>query len=99
MHRLIFVALAAFAAGTAAAQEAQRPDPANPRATVPGIEYRSAFTGYWPAGEEKVAPWRQSNDAVKGAGGDDEGHAAPQPAEKPKPEPRPPAGERHGGHR
>ena len=96
MHRSIFIALAALAAGAAAAQERERPDPTDPRAKVPGVEYRSAFDGYRPLAEEKVAPWRESNEAVKSSGGD-EGRAS-QPAEKPKPAAKPAAGE-HGGHR
>ena len=103
MQRSIFIALAALAAGVAAAQEAQRPDPTDPRAKVPGVEYRSAFADYRPFSEEKVAPWRESNEAVKGSPGH-EGHAAPPaekaaPAAKPRPAEKPSAGEQHGGHR
>jgi hypothetical protein len=31
--------------------------------------YRSAFEGYRPFSEEKVAPWAASNEAVRNAGG------------------------------
>lgn len=96
MHRSIFITLAALAAGIAAAQETQRPDPTHARAKVPEAEYRSAFADYRPFAEEKVAPWRESNEAVRGGG--EESHAA-QPAGKPKPAAKPPAGEQHGGHR
>jgi len=72
MHRLVFSALAALAASVAVAQEARRPDPAEAKAKVPPPEYRSAFEGYRAYAEEKVAPWRESNDAVK-----------PKPAAKP----------------
>lgn len=72
MHRPVFIALAALAAGVAVAQEARRPDPAEAKAKVPPPEYRSAFEGYRPYTDEKVAPWRESNDAVK-----------PKPAAKP----------------
>jgi len=65
MSRAICIALAALAASAAAAQQAQRPDPVEPKAKVPPAQYRSAFEGYRPYVEEKVAPWRESNDAVK----------------------------------
>lgn len=71
MYRRICIALAALAAGVVTAQE-RRPDPAEAKAKVPPVEYRSAFEGYRPYAEEKVAPWRESNEAVK-----------PKPAAKP----------------
>jgi len=77
-------ALAAVAAGSALAQAAARPDPAAPEAKVVPAEYRSAFEGYRSFAEDKVAPWRESNDAVK---------------EKPKPAAKPPAGRSHEGHK
>lgn len=97
MQRAIFIALAALAAGAAAAQEPPRRDPTDPRAKVPPLEYRSAFAGYERRGEDKLAPWRESNDAVKGGGGH-EGHSA-QPADEVQ-APRPPAGAApQGSHR
>ena len=65
MYRRICIALAALAAGNAVAQEARRPDPADPKAKVPPVEYRSAFAGYRPYAEPQVAPWRESNESVK----------------------------------
>lgn len=103
MHRPIVIALAALAASTVAAQEA-RPNPTDPQARVPGVEYRSAFEGYRPFAEEKLAPWRESNEAVKD-GGDHASDAtpapaAPEPQAKPAaPEAKPPMGMDHGGHR
>ena len=97
MHKSIFITLAAFAAGTAAAQETRRLDPTDPRAKVPGVEYRSAFEGYRPFTDDKVAPWRESNEAVKN-GGAYQGHQA-QPPAPPKPDAKPPAGGEHGAHR
>ena len=97
MQRSIFAALVALATATAAGQETPRPDPADPRVKVPGVEYRSAFAGFRPFAEEKVAPWRESNEAAKDArshGGD-----APPSAEKSRPAPKPPPGGEHGGHR
>lgn len=101
MRRSIFIALAALAAGTAVAQETRQPDPTDPRAKVPGVEYRSAFAGYRPLAEEKVTPWGEANEAVKEGGGEHEGHApgaSAQPKPKPAPKP-PPAGAEHRGHR
>lgn len=72
MIRRICIALAALAASTAGAEEKPRPDPADAKVKVPAPEYRSAFEGYRPHAEQKVAPWRDSNDAVK-----------PKPAAKP----------------
>lgn len=87
MHRLTFIALAALAAG-AAAQEPPQHDPTDPRAKVPPVEYRSAFAGYQRLAEDKLAPWRESNEAVK----------APPPEEKAKPGAKPDA-DAHGAHR
>lgn len=63
MQRSLFIALA-LAAGAAVAGE-RPPEPADPRVKVPPAGYRSAFEGYRPYAEEKLAPWRESNDAVK----------------------------------
>ena len=65
MHRPIFIALAVFAAGPACAQSRERPDPTQPQAKVPPAEYRPAFEGYRRLAEEKLAPWRETNEAVK----------------------------------
>lgn len=81
MHRSIVIALAALAAG-ASAQERERPNPTDPRAKVPAVEYRSAFEGYRPFAEEKPAPRRESNEAVM-----DKKPASP-----------PAAGQGHQGH-
>jgi hypothetical protein len=97
MHRRILIALAAMAAGGAGAQDGVRADPTAPQAKVPPVEYRSAFEGYRPFAEEKVAPWRQSNEEVKESGG----HAgdASKPPARQKPAAKRPADARHGGHR
>ena len=36
---------------------------------VPETQYNSAFTGYQPFREQKLAPWRELNDDVHTAGG------------------------------
>jgi hypothetical protein len=63
-HCLLSLVCALVATG-ASAQSGARPDPTAPKAPVPRIEYRSAFEGYRPLGEDKPAPWRESNDSVK----------------------------------
>ena len=93
MYKRIAFALAALAAGAAVAQGA-RPDPASPRATAAPLEYRSAFEGYRPFAEEKPAPWRESNDAVKEGAGSHAGHGGHN--EDSAPPPQPPT--EHGGH-
>ena len=98
MHRTMLFALAAAAAGAAAAQSAAPPDPANARATVPALEYRSVFADYRPLAEEKLEAWRQSNEAVKEGGAGHPGHVPKPPAES-EPAPKPPAAHEHGGHR
>jgi hypothetical protein len=55
---------------TAAAQQpAGTAGPADPAAAVPPVKYESAFAGYVPHREEKLAPWRDVNDEVARAGG------------------------------
>lgn len=89
MQRWSFIALAGLAASAAAAQEPPQRDPTDPKAAVPAMEYRSAFSGYRAFSDEKISPWRESNDAVKGGGGH-QGHPA-QPADKAQ-APKPPSG-------
>src|SRR5215208_3552904 len=97
MHRSIVILLSAFAAGTALAEVTRPPDPTDPRAKVPRVEYRSAFSDYRPFAEDKLASWRESNEAVKN-GGEHTGHGSQAPS-KPKPVTKPPSGAQHGGHR
>jgi hypothetical protein len=48
---------------------AGRPDPLHAEAAVPPASYRSALTGYRPWAEEKLAPWKETNDTVGRIGG------------------------------
>ena len=83
MHRRTILALAALAAGAAAAQGG-RPDPASPQSEAQPVGYRSAFEGYRAFAEEEVAPWRESNEVVKGGADGHAGHGDKPPAgEKP----------------
>jgi hypothetical protein len=94
MHKEILFALAAMTAGAVAAQQPPRPDPADPNAPVPSIEYRSAFTDYRPYSEPELAAWRAANQAVAAAGGH-VGIARSQ-GKADKPAAKPPA---HEGHK
>jgi len=81
-------------AGAAAAQQNGRPDPRDPRAEAPSVEYRSALEGYRPYAEPELRDWRKSNDEVGAAGG----HAGHRPgrgegAQTSKPQPGKPHGD------
>ena len=52
-----------------AASSSARQDPADPKATVPPISYRSSFGLYQAFIEPEVAPWRGTNDLVRQRGG------------------------------
>ncbi len=64
-------AFVALAMPVVHAQEraAAPPTAANAAAPVPPSHYDSAFTGYRPYREQKLAPWRELNDEVHKAGG------------------------------
>ena len=110
----VLAALAALAP-LAAAQQQARPDPADPGAKAPAVKYESAFAGYVPYREQKLAPWREANDEAARIGGHvglfRGGHAGPskpgpgQPAASPTREPagQPPLRSApqapHGGHK
>ena len=76
--------LAAFIAGSAAAQAPARPDPAEPSVSVPPAEYRSAFQGYLPDEEPRPARWKDANAEAERLGGH-LGHAAPSGVARPVP--------------
>ena len=100
MRIFLVVVPALLCAGVAAAQEAARPDPRNPRAKAPPVEYRSAFEGYRPYAESELRDWRKSNEEVGSAGG----HAGHKPGQGPgahtsKPQPGKPATSGHEGHK
>jgi hypothetical protein len=60
---------AALTPCAAIAQQSLKPDAADPNVAVPALIYESAFTGYAPYRDVKVAPWRDVNDEVARAGG------------------------------
>lgn len=92
------VLCSAFLVSQALAQpapSASRPDPLDPKATLPVLRYESATTSYRRLSDEKPVPWRDANDAVARIGGwrvyAREAQRADEPAPA-LPEPRPPAG-------
>ena len=52
-----------------AAAKAARPDPLDPKASVPALSYESSFSKYRPLGDEKPVSWRDANDTVTRIGG------------------------------
>lgn len=52
-----------------AQRSAATPNPVDGSALVPDLKYDSAFAGYSPYREEKLAPWREVNDEVGRVGG------------------------------
>ena len=98
---MILVAVPALLlAGVAAAQADGRPDPRDPRAKAPPVEYRSTFEGYRPYAEPELRDWRKSNEEV-GASGGRAGHRPGQGAgpQTSKPQPGGRATRGHGDHR
>lgn len=100
MFRILCVSLAACAAGSAAAQTATRPDPADSKAAVPARAYESAFKDYRPYADPEVPRWRQTNEEMGRLGG----HVGHVPRETGatatvKPGAKPPAPAGHGGHK
>jgi hypothetical protein len=104
----------AVAVGAAHAQGERRPNPTDPQAKVPAVEFRSAFEGYRPFADQEMRDWRGANDEVGRAGG----HGGHRPGQGPgeqtsKPQPgkpegsgraaeksqRGPAQQDHGGHK
>ncbi len=64
----MFLSLAAIAPHVVA-QSAGGPNPADPSAPAPAAKYESAFEGYIPYRDQKIAPWREVNEEVTRAGG------------------------------
>ena len=95
MHHNLFAIAFCVAALTSFASSAQQnavsPHPADSGAAVAVLKYESAFVGYLPYRDEKLAPWRDVNDEVARAGGQagilggasgHSGHGAAKPAVK-----------------
>ena len=69
IHPLAALTLAAFAMAPVpgAAQTSTTPPLEDPWAAQ--LPYRSAFEGYQAFSEEKLAPWKESNETVRQVGG------------------------------
>ncbi|MDH4175414.1 MAG: hypothetical protein OEZ09_14475 [Betaproteobacteria bacterium] len=69
-HTYVYlIALAALAAGSAFAQTAPRPDPADPQARAPLPVYRSAFEGFRRLEDAQRPMWREANEEAARIGG------------------------------
>lgn len=66
---LLYGAVALMSLPASAQRSPATPDPADAGAPVPAVKYESAFAGYAPFREEKLAPWREMNDEVGRVGG------------------------------
>lgn len=51
------------------APRATRPDPLDPKASVPAVAYQSSFARYRLLGDEKPVSWKDANDTVARIGG------------------------------
>jgi hypothetical protein len=68
--RITLASVLLFGSPAALAQTpAARPDPADPRLSVPAPTTESAFAGYRSFRDEPLADWRAVNDEVRGLGG------------------------------
>lgn len=63
------IVTAAVVMPAALAQQAGRPLPSDPTIAVHPAKYESAFGGYVPYSEQKVAPWKEINDEAARIGG------------------------------
>ena len=79
MRKLFIVVPAIVFAGAVAAQNGGPASPADAKAKVPPVQYRSAFEGYRPFVEQELSDWRKANDEVGAAGG----HAGHKPGQGP----------------
>jgi hypothetical protein len=69
---ILFVAVAAAVATagcTSVPPTAAGPNPADPAAVAPPVEYRPVFSGYQAYTDQPVGNWREANDAVGRIGG------------------------------
>lgn len=64
---LLATTAAAFAQQSSV--RATRPDPLDPKAGVPTLNYESSFVQYRPLGDAKPVSWREANDTVARIGG------------------------------
>ena len=93
----------------AMAQQNTRPDPADPKLSVPLVIYVSPLKQYQPLGEEPVTSWKAANELVEKIGGwqvyakeaQEPATVSGQPArpgQPPAPLTKPSAHDGHSGH-
>ena len=61
--------LATLTAQAQLAAKTAKPDPLDPKASVPALSYESSFSQYRRLGDEKPVSWRDANDTVTRIGG------------------------------
>ncbi len=66
---LASLSISSLATQAQPAPRASRPDPLDPKASVPALTYESSFFEYRKLGEEKPVSWRDANDTVTRIGG------------------------------
>ena len=66
---LAIFCISALTAQAQPAARAARPDPLDPKASVPALTYESPFSQYRKLGDEKPVTWRDANDTVTRIGG------------------------------
>lgn len=95
---------------SACAQQKARPDPADPKVSVPPVIYVSPLRQYQPLGDEQVTSWKAANELVEKIGGwrvyskeaQEPAPGAGQPArtvQPSAPQTKPPAQGGHSGHK
>ena len=92
------------------AQQKARPDPADPKISVPPAVYVSPLRQYQPLGDDQVTSWKAANEIVEKIGGwrayakeaQELAPGAGQPArpiQQPAPQTKPPTQGGHSGHK
>ena len=90
---LLYCAFALTPLAVFAQQPSVKIDSAAPEAAAPAVKYESAFAGYLPYRDEKLASWRDVNDEAARVGGHlgifggaaHGGQTSTKPAAKPQP--------------
>ncbi|WP_394778733.1 hypothetical protein [Undibacterium sp.] len=63
------LALSAIAQPALAAEPAKQPDPLDPRAAVPALQYRSTLQSFRPFADQEVGDWKAQNETTGKIGG------------------------------
>ena len=101
------IAAAAPLAWAQPAPDGAKADPQDAKASVPQLSYRSSLADYRVLSDEKVKPWKETNDKVGRIGGwrayakeaqQPEAPAGSAPATADKPVPAEGVKSMHGGH-